>query len=516
MGATLYLYFSPARYQADALIERLEKPMEFIPGVGFSSGGVSSSHSDVELINSRSVLNKVIEDLKLDVSITPQYSFWGKVSALFSSTPPNVTINKFEIPLSFYSAPLTLQISGHSFSLHDFDNKMLLQGKLGQLARHEGIELLISSYQGKEQQAFRLVKTPKEEVIEKVRASLSVKEKDGLLPFSFTAVSPKEAERILNEIIKVYASEQEGFATRGKKQESQFLQEQYPRLDSELKKDEDDFSNFRSQKGLLHIEGSLGNWIGRYSSINEELKRLQFKENELAKRVTKNHPLYITLLDKRKSLLEEQALLTKKLRDVPEEEKTYFDLLREVMVKEELATTLLSKKETLNLSTAGIGESLRVIDWPEAPRTALNAGSFLLVSVVSFVGLLFGCLLAKVKSLIFMGIREPAKIEALGLSVYASIPFTEKQVSQVDNEQKPFSLLAKEDPTNLSIEALRSLRSGLSFLSLKDNKRVIVLTGPSPGIGKSFVSLISSMLCLFARQASAIFLAALARSQRPP
>ncbi len=45
-----------------------------------------------------------------------------------------------------------------------------------------------------------------------------------------------------------------------------------------------------------------------------------------------------------------------------------------------------------------------------------------------------------------------------------------------------------DDFTDPAIESLRSLRTSLHFALLESKNNIVMITGPSPGIGKSFVS----------------------------
>ena len=49
-------------------------------------------------------------------------------------------------------------------------------------------------------------------------------------------------------------------------------------------------------------------------------------------------------------------------------------------------------------------------------------------------------------------------------------------------------MLAHKSPEDLSIESLRSLRTSMSFAFLDAKNNIIMITGPSPQVGKSFVS----------------------------
>ncbi|GAL22061.1 tyrosine-protein kinase Wzc [Vibrio maritimus] len=49
-------------------------------------------------------------------------------------------------------------------------------------------------------------------------------------------------------------------------------------------------------------------------------------------------------------------------------------------------------------------------------------------------------------------------------------------------------LLAKVNPADLSIEALRGLRTSLHFAMLEAKNNIVMISGPAPGVGKSFVA----------------------------
>ncbi|MCG2952690.1 tyrosine-protein kinase, partial [Escherichia coli] len=52
---------------------------------------------------------------------------------------------------------------------------------------------------------------------------------------------------------------------------------------------------------------------------------------------------------------------------------------------------------------------------------------------------------------------------------------------------KQSQLLAVGNPTDLAIEAVRSLRTSLHFAMMQARNNVLMLTGVSPSIGKTFV-----------------------------
>lgn len=120
------------------------------------------------------------------------------------------------------------------------------------------------------------------------------------------------------------------------------------------------------------------------------------------------------------------------------------------------------------------------------PKKALIIlGSIILGLMLSIVGVLL-------RSLFNRGIESPQVLEESGINVYASIPLSEWQKSRDSvktikgvKRYKQSQLLAVGNPTDLAIEAIRSLRTSLHFAMMQAKNNVLMLTGVSPSIGKN-------------------------------
>ena len=94
------------------------------------------------------------------------------------------------------------------------------------------------------------------------------------------------------------------------------------------------------------------------------------------------------------------------------------------------------------------------------------------------------------------GIESPEQLEDIGINVYASIPISEtfaKKAVQAPKLRKKAesgyqSFLAVENPADLAIEAIRSLRTSLHFAMMEARNNVLMISGASPNAGKTFVS----------------------------
>jgi tyrosine-protein kinase Etk/Wzc len=123
------------------------------------------------------------------------------------------------------------------------------------------------------------------------------------------------------------------------------------------------------------------------------------------------------------------------------------------------------------------------------------------------------------------GVESVDQLQALGLQVYATIPLSERQRRLFDRfkdrkwrhriraafgntmadtmgkarkfrrAKEENGVLALIDPSDLAIEALRSLRTSLHFAMLEAGNKRLMLTGPSPAVGKSFISTNLAAIC---------------------
>lgn len=93
------------------------------------------------------------------------------------------------------------------------------------------------------------------------------------------------------------------------------------------------------------------------------------------------------------------------------------------------------------------------------------------------------------------GVENPEIIEQLGLPVYAAIPFSKDQEHLEKNlrsnsraARHDTLLLAMQNPADLAVESLRRLRTSLHFAHAEAKNNVLMISGPSPSVGKSFVA----------------------------
>jgi tyrosine-protein kinase Etk/Wzc len=109
------------------------------------------------------------------------------------------------------------------------------------------------------------------------------------------------------------------------------------------------------------------------------------------------------------------------------------------------------------------------------------------------LGGMLGMIIVALRHTLRSGVSDPKVFNDNGIMVHATIPYSENEdIFEKSKKSKKtnshFSLLAKDHPADLSVEALRSLRTSLHFTMLDSDNHLVMLSSASPGVGKSFVS----------------------------
>jgi tyrosine-protein kinase Etk/Wzc len=186
----------------------------------------------------------------------------------------------------------------------------------------------------------------------------------------------------------------------------------------------------------------------------------------------------------------------KQIERLPETQQVILRLSRDVKVNTELYTTLLNNAQTLRVAKAGTVGNVRIIDEAVPPTEPIKPKKPLIVAVSLILGLIIGVVWVFIRKALHRGIEDPDQIEKhLNIPVYATIPHSDDQAKFSEKLKKlgslqanPTVILALENKEDLAIESLRSLRTTLHFAFLEAQNNIIMITGPSPGVGKTFVS----------------------------
>ena len=355
--------------------------------------------------------------------------------------------------------------------------------------------LLAASAIGNPGAEFYLTRFSQLGVTEQLQRNISITEKgkqSGVINASLQGAEPSRIARVLNEVGTLYVRQNVERKAAEAEKSIAFLNTQLPQLRKQLESSENSFNQFRNRTGTFDLGEEAKVVLDQAVKFQTTLVELQQKRKELEARFTAQHPSIQTVDAQIKSIQSELATLTSKVKTFPNVEQDLLRLTRDVKVNNELYTGLLNSFQQLRLVKEGKVGNVRIVDVAAIPERAVKPQRSLIMALAGVLGLLAGLALAFVRNSLRSGIKDPSDIEQhAGLHVFATIPHSDAQMLQtkaIKGKESGNHVLAVVDPSDPVVESLRSLRTALQFAMLDSTSNMVLITGPTPGIGKSFTS----------------------------
>ncbi|WP_460156183.1 polysaccharide biosynthesis tyrosine autokinase [Pseudomonas sp. S2_H10] len=517
-----YAVLATPVYLANALVQVEPKKNDML---GFSDlnsmlGGQSPSVTEIGIIKSRAVIGKTVDDLRLDIDVTPKtFPVIGGFLARryrgeteFSVAAPRLglnsyawggerlEINRLNLPKELLGKKLTL-VAGeqHRFQLFDENDNLLAEGVAGEAFKHDDVEGLIAQLSANPGTRFEVVRNPRIVTIQSYQDALDISEQgkeSGIIRLALASTDAAEAVKILNKIASLYVQQNVQRTSAEAAQSLEFLQGQLPQVKRDLAKASDALNGYQTRGKTVNISLETQSVLEQVVSLDTRISELKMQQAEMDRKFTRQHPAYRALMTQIGELTQQQKALEGKAQDLPATQQELLNLTRDVEVASQIYTQLLNKSQELDIVRAGAVGNVRLVDTADVDLTSpVKPKKALIVLIATFLGAFFGVALVLLRKSLSRGLEGPEAIEQLGLPVYASIPYSvlqqeedSKKVRARDGADKPAYLLALRNPTDLSIESIRSLRTCLHFAGLDSTNNRIMISGPSPQVGKTFVS----------------------------
>ncbi len=179
-------------------------------------------------------------------------------------------------------------------------------------------------------------------------------------------------------------------------------------------------------------------------------------------------------------------------KTMPALEQNLLRLQRDVQVDTDLYTNLLNTQEQLRLLKAGKVGNVRLVDNAIVPESPIRPKRAFAVAGAVLTGLFLSIALVLLKRKLIDGIGAAEEIEfGTGMMVYATVPRSKTQemiTRSLPTNTGTNLVLARASAGDAAVESLRSFRSALEFALLDAPNKIVLLAGPTPVVGKSFVS----------------------------
>jgi tyrosine-protein kinase Etk/Wzc len=519
--AGAYAFLTKPVYQSNMLIhveeEGQKAPTNIVGDLNAMFDVKTSALAEMELLQSRLVVSRATDNLRLYISASPKY-FPGIGSWIASknknlSNPglfgyggyawgaEKINVSTFNVPDQLLNREFVVTAEGGgNFRLTQKDADIDLKAKVGETAIFElptgTIEVRINQLDGKPGTEFLMTRASRLATIEGIQNAMKVEElggkQSGVIGVSLQGPNPVMINSVLSEIGKEYVKQNAARKTEDAEKSLAYLNKQLPEIKTQLEQAEAKYNAFRNANGTVDLGEESKLSLQQSSAAKLKKMELQQKKIELLARYTEDHPAVQGIDSQIREINGQINSVNDHIKQLPQIEQNLLRLQREVKVNTDLYTQLLNTAQQLRLVTVGKVSNVRLVDTPMMAERPVKPNRPVIIALGLMAGLFLGIVAAFFRKSLAGGIDSPEKLEAIaGVPVFATIPHSKKQkelYQQVSAKHQKVPLLANVSSTDVAVESLRNFRTALQFSLPKFKNNIVLISGATPGMGKSFVS----------------------------
>ncbi len=512
-------------YESAALVEVESQKSGFAVGPeemnSYSSYMMPQAISaQIEILKSRRILGEAAEQMGLTVRADPshrgaigaamarRYTGEGPASApwyipgsgKYAWGGEKIELAGFRVADARQGENFTL-VAGENgaWTLRDRQGTELGRGAVGAEsvfgAPPDEIVLNIKALVGRPGTEFMLSRISPKDAADSLRGRLRVSERgakgswagSGILELSVRASTAREAADAANAISSTYLRQNVERLSQGAERKLDFLNSQLPRLQQELETAEQALLEQRSKSGPFQLSDGAKSILDSLANLEREASELALQRAELSQTLTGDHPAMASLDRKLDQLSAARARINVQIGTLPDAESRQLQLMRNAKVAGELYISLLNKAQELKVAKAGTIGNVRIVDTAMIEPSPVEPRIQRILTSWAALGLIAGLAAVFLRAHLNVKLEWAEEAERrIGIPVYATVPFTQAQAA-LDRKTRG-KLLAETDPKDMAVESLRSLRASLHFAMMDAKRNLVVITGSTPNVGKSFVA----------------------------
>lgn len=523
----LYLLVVPPVYQANITVQVEETGSDMASSaIGSVIGGLatlfdvkSTDDGEMEILHSRLVTTRAIDVERMFIEAVPKrIPLFGAALARHVdglSTPgifgfggyvwgkESIDVERFDVPKAWENDKFVLTALGDGrYRLSGEDLDASLDGMVGvplEASTDAGpVALTVARLEGKAGAQFKLVRRPRQEVVEDLQKKLVVtelgKDQSGVIGVKYKDGDPVRAAAILNVIADRYVEQNRERKAETADQSLRFLQGQLPDVRHQLEQAEDRLTTYQLKRNVVSLSDQSKALLGQYVDATTALLQLQQKRQELLSTLSEQHPQVVAI---DRQIAAEKASIADmegNLDHLPVDQQGMVRLSRDVQVQTQLYVGLLNSIQQLQLARAGGVGNVRVIDHAVVPERPLWPKPLLVIVAALGGGLFVGVLGCFASAALTGVLTDPQDIERQTFTEVSTVIPLSPGENRIGRHRRKGGLapyvLALRVPHDPAVAALRLLRTSLLLSAREDDgPRILMITGPTSGVGKSFTAM---------------------------
>ncbi|MCC8403083.1 polysaccharide biosynthesis tyrosine autokinase [Paraburkholderia sp. MMS20-SJTN17] len=542
--AVAYLLIATPIYSADVVV-RVDPPEPNALGLALQnqelmSPPAPSPVTEMAVMESRAVLQPVIDQFRFDISVKPhKLPVLGDIAEKFATpgepAAPWLGLKSFawggerlqiaalDVPRELEEEKLTLTaLENGAYELHGPSGELLVSGVVGTPVNQNGVAMLVKELDARPGTKFEVIRWNELDAIKRFSGLVKIGDKvkdSGLLQIQYRDKSPDKAAAVANALGQQYLASAVASRQANDTQTLAFINGELPRLLADLRKAEEALKNFRSNSQSMQPTNEAQAYLQGGLDLDKQIATLQLQRTQLLERYTEQSRWVQNVDEQLTQLKEAKAKFSDHFGDMPASERASVDLIRAQKVAETVYLGMVQKAEQLQVRRASTTGGAHILDkairphTPVAPKPILVLGGGLVLGIVSGVVLVF------MRRHVMTGVTDPRYVERqMSVPVFGEVLFShqqllldrdaisagrkslpavagrahppmQKSLHDIQFERRDQNrILAARFPHDTSVEALRSVRTAVTRDLAHARNNIVMIIGPTPSAGKSFVA----------------------------
>ncbi|ABP61380.1 tyrosine-protein kinase [Enterobacter sp. 638] len=505
--AGLYAFMATPIYKADAMVQiEGKQDNSLLKNLRELSPELSpDALPEIQLLKSRMILGKTVEDLHLNYDVKPRDfplfgRAWGRIVGRKTAT---LSLINLHVPsVKGKSQPLMLTMLDSKRYRIESEN-FQSEGIVGEYFEKDGVSLWVNAMDGPSGTQFILNEKSKLESINALNNQFTVIEaakQSGVLNLSLTGLDPDVITRTLDSITENYLRQNIDRQAAQDAKSLAFLQHELPQITKDLDVAEERLNSYRKQRDSVDLTLEAKSVLEQIVNADNQLNELTFREAEISQLFKKDHPTYRALMEKRQTLESEKVRLNKRVTAMPSTQQEILRLSRDVDSGRAVYQQLLTRQQELSISRSSAIGNVRIIDSAVTQPEPIKPHKLFIVILGGLLGFILSVSIVLARMVLKRGIETPEQLEMQGITVLATLPRSvwlwkktrlrsKRFISERWNHRtRNVPFLPVDRPVDVFVEAIRGLRTSLHFTMMEAKNSVIMLTGPTQDCGKTLVA----------------------------
>ncbi|HEY4802262.1 MAG TPA: GNVR domain-containing protein, partial [Paraburkholderia sp.] len=453
-AAVFYAQTATRIYSADAMLQidpsqQGSASAAALGSLSLAGGSMVHTDAEIEIIKSRSVVEPVVEQFKLNFSAGPKtLPYLSRISQLFARPGrpmrawfgmrsyawggEQFAVDSINVPKALEGVQLTLRALGEGrFELLDPAGRVLLTGEAGMPAEGRGVSIKVNQLVARPGTEFFVTRANQLDAVMGLAGGLQVTERGhdtGIVQLSFMGTDPQAITAITNAVAQSYLRQRTARAQEEASKMLDFLNSELPRLRVDLQRAERALSEYQARAGTFQPTQEASVYLQGGLDYEKQIAALRVARAQLLTRFTIDSPEVQQTDAQLAALSAERARFEDHFKGLPGSEREAVSLQRDAKVANDIYVALLNRTQELSIQKAGTVGNVHIIDEALVPTVPVAPKAGLIISAGALLGVLAGIGFAFCRHMFVTGISDPETIERrFSLPIFGSIPLSSEQ-----------------------------------------------------------------------------------------